>query len=234
MSTTQLNWTYDEFQQIGVDFANREQVERYTQNQGTRPVDEQALIERLGIGPNHTVIEFGCGTGVFALEATAVCQHLYAVDVSPAMLDYVRDRAQQRNITNLTTVHAGFLSYEHAGPAADFVVSKYVLHHLPDFWKMVALQRIAAMLSPGGTLYLRDVIFSFPPATYEASINGWIERVAQPASEGFTAAEFAMHVREEYSTYHWIIEGLLQRAGFTIIESNYLTAEHAEYRAIKH
>jgi hypothetical protein len=85
---------------------------------------------------------------------------------------------------------------------------------------MVAFENIAGILAPGGTFYLRDVIFSFPPADYESGINAWIDRVARPASEGFTADEFAQHVRDEYSTMTWIIEGLLERAGFHIVEAN--------------
>lgn len=38
-----------------------------------------------------------------------------------------------------------------------------VLHRLPDFWKAIALDRIARMLWPGGVLCLRDLIFGFRP-----------------------------------------------------------------------
>ncbi|WP_269085990.1 hypothetical protein [Chroogloeocystis siderophila] len=40
------------------------------------------------------------------------------------------------------------------------------------------------MLKQKGIFYLRDGIFSFPPAEYETSINEWIQRVAKPESEG--------------------------------------------------
>jgi hypothetical protein len=38
-----------------------------------------------------------------------------------------------------------------------------------------------------------------------------------------------MHVREEHSTFGWIVEGMLQRAGFEIVEADYLTPESAQY-----
>jgi putative AdoMet-dependent methyltransferase len=40
----------------------------------------------------------------------------------------------------------GFLNYEHNGPPLDMIVSNLALHHLPDFWKMIALKRIHEML----------------------------------------------------------------------------------------
>jgi hypothetical protein len=125
------------------------------------------------------------------------------------------------------------LTYEHDGDLADFVITKAALHILPDFWKMVAFVRVASMLKAGGILYLRHVIFSFPPTEYETSINAWIERVAKPGGEGWTARDYEMHVREEHSTFAWVIEGMLSRAGFNIAEANYLTPTAAEYLCIK-
>lgn len=69
---------------------------------------------------------------------------------------------------------------------------------------MTAFLRIAAMLKVKGVLYLRDVIFSFPPADYEESINDWIRQVTKPEGQGWTVRDFEMHVREEHSTYGWI------------------------------
>lgn len=56
-------------------------------------------------------------------------------------------------------MNAGFLGYAHAGPPADGVYSRNALHQIPDFWKALALHRIARMLRPGGVLRLRDLIY---------------------------------------------------------------------------
>ncbi|WP_210404161.1 hypothetical protein [Chroococcidiopsis sp. TS-821] len=88
------------------------------------------------------------------------------------------------------------------------------------------------MLKPKGIFYLRDTIFSFPPAEYEASINEWIQRVATEG-EWWIAKDFEMHVREEHSTYAWIIEEMLTKAGFEIVEASYNTPTYAEYLCFK-
>jgi hypothetical protein len=89
------------------------------------------------------------------------------------------------------------------------------------------------MLTDGGILYLNDIIFAFPVSTYEKSINAWIDSVAKPANEGFTREEFEWHVRDEYSTFSWIIEGMLNRTGFEIQEANTNNPFYGEYIAVK-
>ncbi|MEA1893594.1 MAG: hypothetical protein U9N36_00045 [Euryarchaeota archaeon] len=49
-------------------------------------------------------------------------------------------------ISNALYCHGGFLAYEHEAEPADAMVSIVALHHLPDFWKLVALTRAAKML----------------------------------------------------------------------------------------
>jgi hypothetical protein len=78
---------------------------------------------------------------------------------------------------------AGFLSYAHDGPPADMLVTKYALHHLPDFWKSVALLRMNEMLRPAGRLFLSDVVFSFPMTEHRHEIDTWIARMAKPSGE---------------------------------------------------
>jgi hypothetical protein len=119
-------------------------------------------------------------------------------------------------------VDAGFLSYEHQGKPADVVYSRFALHHLPDFWQALALSRIAGMLRPGGMLRLSDVVYSFEPARAEASIEAWIESTtAADVEGGWTRAELAEHVRDENSTFTWLLELMLERAGLRVVDAKY-------------
>lgn len=223
-------WYFNESQMAGVDFEDAAQVEAFDLKQSSStPEKEQALVLRLGISSGHTIIDLGAGTGTFAIQAAIAGASVHAVDISQAMLAYAQSKAQKAGVTSIQFHQAGFLTYEHNGNSADFVVTKAALHILPDFWKMVALLRIASMLKPGGIFYLRDVIFSFPPVKYETAVNAWIESVAKPEGEGWTAKDYEMHVREEHSTFAWIIEDMLKQAGFNIIEVNYLSPVAAEY-----
>lgn len=224
-------WLYTEFQQTGTDFEELTQVVNYDRNQTASSVEnERKLIAQLGIASGDTVVDLGCGTGTFAIEAALAGAEVHAVDVSTAMLSCAQQKAEKSGVIDrIQFHHGGFLTYEHPAAPADFIVTKYALHHLPDFWKMVALLRMAWMLKDGGLLYLRDVIFSFDPADYRVRINAWIERVAKPDGESWTAQDFATHVREEYTTFGWIVEQMLEKAGFEIESADYPTLEYAEY-----
>jgi putative AdoMet-dependent methyltransferase len=41
------------------------------------------------------VIDFGSGTGIFAMQAARRCRKVVAVDVSQAMLELARSKAEQ-------------------------------------------------------------------------------------------------------------------------------------------
>lgn len=210
-----MPYRFDEFAQQTIDFTDEEVAAAYDAKQATDLTAERALAEKLSLEPEHTVIEFGPGTGAFSLALSERCAHVYAVDTSAAMLAVIARHGK----SNITTHHAGFLTYEHGETPADFIVSKFSFHHLPDFWKGVALARMNGMLAPGGRLYLHDVIFSFDPGRHEEALDAWIEGIT--ASGGWDRSEFEVHVNEEYSTYAWILEGLVQRAGFEISSAEY-------------
>ena len=147
------NWFYDEIKHAGVDYSDPAQVAVYdSRHQKFRDYEKsaEAVINAIGIGPEHTVIDMGAGTGAFASYAAACCKTVYAVDVSAAMLDYARRKAENAGRTNIVFCQAGFLTYEHQAPPADVMVSVAALHHLPDFWKLVGLRRAAQDVETGG------------------------------------------------------------------------------------
>jgi putative AdoMet-dependent methyltransferase len=228
--TFSQSWYFDESKMAGVDFEDAVQVEAFDLKQpSSTPEKEQALVSRLGISSGQTVIDLGAGTGTFAIQAASTGASIHAVDISQAMLSYAQTKAQKAGAMNIQFHQAGFLTYEHRDRLADIVVTKAALHILPDFWKMVAFLRIASMLKPGGRFFLRDAIFSFPPAKYETEVQAWIDRAAKPEGQGWTKQDYEMHVREEHSTFAWIVEGMLKQAGFHLAEVNYVSPVLAEY-----
>lgn len=100
-------------------------------------------------------MNLGAGTGTFAIQAALAGACVHAVDVSQAILTYAQSKAQQTGATKIQFHQAGFLAEEHRDDLADFFITKNALHILPDFWKMIAFLRMAALLKPRGVLYLR-------------------------------------------------------------------------------
>jgi hypothetical protein len=75
-------------------------------------------------------------------------------------------------------------------------------------------------LRPGGTLRLWDVVYHFPADEAEPRIEGWCA-TGSSADGAWTRAELEEHVRDEHSTFTWLLEPLIQHTGFTIRHVRY-------------
>jgi hypothetical protein len=99
------------------------------------------------------------------------------------------------------------------------VHSRNALHHLPDFWKGIALARVRDLLARDGVFLLRDLVYAFGPGEADERIADWLAGAAASPTEGWTAAELQEHLRTEHSTFSWLLEPLLEHAGFRIVEA---------------
>ena len=224
-------WQYDDMKQVGVDYSGLSEVEVYDERMAKlRDVnsENEKAIKLLGIGPDDLVVEFGTGTGEFSLEVSKHCKKVIAIDVSTKMLEFAEKKRRAKGISNIEFFHGSFLTYLHSGVSVDFVITQLALHHLPDFWKLIALKRIHTMLKKGGTLYLKDTVYSFDTDEYEQFFEQWISGIKALAGEDL-AEDVTIAVRDEFSTCDWIMEELLKRAGFTIQEVQYEQGFLAQY-----
>ena len=215
------SWFIDELGHAGGEHLDARYVLGYDRKAGFDPTADLAILRDLGLGPASTLVDFGAGTGELSLAAAQVCRRVVAVDVSTAMLGVMRAKALELQTTNLEVVCAGFLSYEHTGERADFVYTRNALHHLPDFWKAIALGRMARLLRSGGILRLRDLIFSFEPEESDRVLEAWLKSAPDQPESGWTRSELETHLRDEYSTFTWLLEPMLARAGFEIRDATH-------------
>lgn len=209
-------WFPNELAHAGPEHLDPAYVPGYDRKAKTDPADDIAMLRDLGLNEHDTLVDIGAGTGTFALAVAPHCGRVIAVDVSPPMLAGLEEKARHQGITNIACVRGGFLSYEHAGDPADVVYSRNALHHLPDFWKVIALRRIAAILKPDGIFRLHDLVYAFDPDDAERVLAAWFDGAATDPADGWTRAELETHVREEHSTFSWLLEPMLGRAGFAI------------------
>jgi SAM-dependent methyltransferase len=133
------------------------------------------------------------------------------------MLSQLEAKLRSLGVRNVDCKLAGFLTYVHDGRPADLVYSRYALHHLPDFWKALALSRMATFLRPGGVLRLWDVVYSFSPNEAALRLEQWMAAFDPSAgADSWNRADLVEHVRDEHSTFSWLLEPMIERAGFTI------------------
>jgi len=214
-------WLLDELATAGRENLDADHVARYDGKMDSGGLREVALLQRLGLTARSVVVDIGAGTGQLTVAAAATGARVIAVDVSPVMLERLGSRLRDAGLHDVTVVRAGFLTYEHRGAPADFVYSRYALHHLPDFWKAVALARIHAMLRPGGVLRLADVVYHFTPDAAPGRIEAWCATGGDSVDGEWSRAELEEHVRDEHSTFTWLLEQMAERSGFAVEEAQY-------------
>jgi ubiquinone/menaquinone biosynthesis C-methylase UbiE len=221
-------WMLDELAHAGPEHLDAAFVAGYDRKQGYPDFAEDvAVLRARGVS---TVVDLGAGSGRFALAAAAEFDRVVAVDISPAMLGLIGSRATS---SNLEYVRAGFLSYQHSGPPADAVYTRNALHQVPDFWKAIALDRIARILRPGGILRVHDLIYDFAPAEADEVFGGWLAGAATDPAQGYTAEDYAEHIRTEYSTFRWLFEPMLEAAGFQIVTAEFRARVYGAYTCVK-
>lgn len=235
MLTGRESWVPDELAHAGRENLDAEHVARYDQKEDSDAKAEVARLRTFGLAENAVVVDLGAGTGQFTVVVAETAERVVAVDVSAVMLDQLRAKLERDGIDNVECVQAGFLTYDHAGAPADLVYSRSALHHLPDFWKAIALTRISDMLRPGGILRLSDIVYSFSSSDAAPGLEQWMTGTASSSLEdGWTRAELEEHVRDENSTFTWLLEPMLDRAGFVIEQADYSADRiFAQYLCVK-
>ena len=216
------DWYYNERRRIGLDSAVASIYDRHDDSD----IRARAALTMLGVQPGWRVADIGCGNGVLACEAALMGAEVDAIDISPAMLALAQIQAKDRKIA-IRTQSAGLLSFAYQPNSYDLIVSEFTLHHLPDFWKAVALARIFRALKPGCSFYLRDIVFVSTPDGPERDVEAWADFNIK--NHDFSRDSVMTHMRDEYSTFGWVIERMLIDVGFTLVSADYHAPLHGTY-----
>lgn len=115
----------------------------------------QAMLARLPLAPDATVLDFGAGTGLLTLQLLPHVARVLAVDTSAGMLDVLRGKLAAAGVTQVECVLADLEARPWDREPVDAVVSSMVLHHLGDV--SLAVGRLVAAVKPGGWLALADL-----------------------------------------------------------------------------
>jgi ubiquinone/menaquinone biosynthesis C-methylase UbiE len=214
-------WVLDELANAGRENLDAAHVARYDDKMDAAAAAEVQLLRDLGMDGTSIVVDVGAGTGQFAIAAAAHCEQFIAIDISPVMLSRLEAKVAASGHDNIKCVLGGFLTYEHGSEPVNFIYSRFALHHLPDFWKSIALARMHDLLSPSGVFRLWDVVYNFTVSEAPERIERWCASAGTGATSGWNRAELEEHVRDEHSTYTWLLEPMIEKAGFAIADRTY-------------
>lgn len=142
----------------------------------------ESIVELIGLQPGQDIADIGAGSGLFEplfAERTAPQGTVYAVDIAPAFLEYIRARAEKSGLKNIETVLGSEHSVELPEDSVDIIFICDTYHHFAH--PADTLASIHHALRPGGQLFL--VEFDKKPGVS----SEWVRSHIRSTREEFTA-----------------------------------------------
>jgi ubiquinone/menaquinone biosynthesis C-methylase UbiE len=125
---------------------------------GVNRPNSRMVVEMAKIKPGDKVLDVGCGTGNLTLTASkyvGASGSAFGIDASPEMIEVARKKATRRG--SGTTFDVGLIEkITFPDNTFDAVISRLVMHHLPDDLKRRGFAEILRVLKPGGCFFLAD------------------------------------------------------------------------------
>ncbi|QSQ12479.1 class I SAM-dependent methyltransferase [Myxococcus landrumensis] len=129
-------------------------------------------LSRTGIGPGQRVVDVAAGPGTLSLLAARKGIHVTAVDFSPQMMGFLRERASKEALSIDTRIGDG-MALELREQSFDAAYSLFGLMFFPD--RPRGFRELYRVLRPGG----RAVVSSWQPMQNSPSINVFFQSLAE-------------------------------------------------------
>lgn len=138
------------------------------------------VIAALNLKRGQIVADIGAGTGYFTvrLAKSKASPKVYASDIEPSMVTYLRERAAKEGLDNVIAVQASPDGPNLPAPV-DLILIVNTYHHIGD--RVVYFRRLATSIRPGGQVAIIDFKpdspvgppkeFRFPPEQFRSEMG---------------------------------------------------------------
>jgi len=138
------------------------------------------VIAALHLKQGHIVGDIGAGTGYFSarLAKSKAAPKVYAVDIQPSMVSYLRERADKEGLSNVIAVQ-GAADQPNLPESVDVILIVNAYHHIGD--RVAYFRKLATSLKTGGQVAIIDFKpdspvgppkeFRFPPERFMSEMR---------------------------------------------------------------
>ncbi len=158
------------------------------------------VMKALAIKPGETIADVGSGPGYFTLRfarAVGPAGKVYAVDIAPGMLAYLKKQARTERLTNIETILAKPDNPELPPASVDMIFICDTLHHISN--RAGYYPYLLQALKPGGRLvnvdFYKRTLPVGPPVHMKIAKS---EMIKEAEAAGFHLAEQFSFLKYQY------------------------------------
>ena len=142
---------------------------------------DQEILEKIKktakLSEKMTLLDAGCGPGIVTEALAPMVQEIVAYDITPEMIEATRTRCESAGLHNVRYQTGLIESLPYEDEYFDRVVSRLVVHHLPEPAK--GFREIFRVLKKGGKFILADIIGAEDPQ--KAMLHNALEVLRDPS-----------------------------------------------------
>lgn len=117
----------------------------------------QEMLAEIGLKEGMTFLDVGCSLGFYSFYASFIVGKkglVYALDVNPEFIEYVKNKAKRKEIENIKTIVANAQKTGLTPESVDIVFLHLVLHDIED--KPAAIREFKRVLKNNGKLVIDE------------------------------------------------------------------------------
>ncbi|RQW81466.1 MAG: class I SAM-dependent methyltransferase [Methanothrix sp.] len=148
------------------------QCARFLDNWVRRAVHNPAKIIGRYIEKGQTVLDLGCGPGMFSLAMAEMVGEkgtVISVDIQDEMLQILRQKSERAGLRSRVILHKAQPEKIGISEKVDFALAFYMVHEVPD--KAGFLREVAAAIKPQGSVLIVEPKFHVSKPSFEETIN---------------------------------------------------------------
>jgi len=125
------------------------------------------VLTKMGIQKGLTVLEIGCGPGFFTIPAARIVEecNIYALDLSPLMIENVKKKVKKQRLENVKTITATASNIGLEDESIDLIFCIDVLSDITDIDS--TLQEMYRILKFNGILSVFEPHTGFEPGAWK-------------------------------------------------------------------